>query len=118
VGILSAVVLPAPLVLAIGGADLSQRCAIRSKPIGDDGARPAVALHCFLDELQRRGLVPRGGDEGFQHLALMIDGPPEVAHLAIDPHVDLVEMPTPVGVGPHVLDPLSSDLGGEHRAVV
>ena len=46
----------------------------------------------------------------------MIDGAPEVAHLAIDLHVDLVEMPSPMGVGPPVLSPLAAELAGEHRA--
>jgi hypothetical protein len=54
-GILSAFVLPSPLFLPIGGADLLQRSAIRSKPVGYDSARPAMALHSFLDELQLGG---------------------------------------------------------------
>jgi len=36
--------------------------------------------------------------------------------LAIDLHVDLVEVPPPVGVCPHPTDPLAADLSGEHRA--
>lgn len=43
---------------------------------------------------------------------------PEVAHLAVNPHVGLVETPSPVGEGAQVLDALPADLGGEHRAVV
>ena len=39
-----------------------------------------------------------------------------VAHLGVDTDVDFVEMPAPVGVGPHVMNALSADLGGEHRA--
>ena len=62
------------------------------------------------------GLVAGGGDDKFQHLVLVIGGAPEVAHLAIDFHVDLVEAPPPVGVAPHPVDPLLADLGGEHRA--
>ena len=73
-----------------------------------------MALERLLDEAQRRGLVPRLGDIRFQHFPLMIDGPPEVVHLAVDLHVDLVEMPFPVGVLAHPLDPLPADLGGEH----
>src|SRR5665213_538359 len=37
-----------------------------------------------------------------------------VSHLAVDLHVDLVQMPSPVGVSTHVLNPLLADLGGEH----
>ena len=46
----------------------------------------------------------------------MIDRSPEVMHLAIDLHVDLVEMPTPWGVDPHAIDALFADFGSEHRA--
>ena len=38
----------------------------------------------FLMNLSAAALVPGLGDEGLQHLALMIDGAPEVAHLAVD----------------------------------
>jgi len=64
---------------------------------------------------QRRGRVL--GGEGFQHLALVIYRPSEVVHLAIDLHLDLVEMPSPVVEGAHVADPLAADLGGERRLI-
>ena len=35
-------------------------------------------------------------DEGLEHLALVIDGAPEVMTFAIDLHEDLVDMPSPV----------------------
>ena len=75
-----------------------------------------MALHGFLDEFQGRRLVPLLGDKGFQDPTLVIDGAPQVAHLATHLHVDLIEMPAPMGVGPHVLNPLAADLAGEHRA--
>ena len=46
----------------------------------------------------------------------MIDGAPEVAHLAAHLHVDLVEMPLPMGELAHTVDPPTADLAGEHRA--
>jgi len=46
------------------------------------GLGPAVALHRFLDELQGGRLVAGLGHEGFQDLALTVDGAPQVAHLA------------------------------------
>lgn len=49
-------------------------------------------------------------------LARMVDGPPEEAHFAIDLHVDLVEMPTPMRGLAHVLNSFPPDLAGEHRA--
>jgi hypothetical protein len=35
-------------------------------------------------------------------------------HLAVDLHVDLVQMPPPAGVLAHRLNPLPADLRGEH----
>jgi len=66
-------------------------------------------------EPQRRSAIARLGDNGFQHLALMVDGAPEVMGPPIDPHEDLVEVPPP-SARPEAIDPPLSDLGGEHRA--
>ncbi len=75
-----------------------------------------MALHGFFDEFQRRSLVPGLGHKGFEDLALMVDGAPEVLLLAIDSDEQLVEMPPPMRVGAHLLDPPPADLTGEHRA--
>jgi hypothetical protein len=89
--------------------------AIGSQTIGDDRLGSAMALHCALDEGEGGRLIPRLCDVGFQDLALVIHRPPQVAHLAVDLHVDLVEMPSPVSMSPHPTHPLPADLGGEHR---
>ena len=47
-----------------------------------------------------------------QHLALVVDRPPQVAHLAIDLHVHLVETPPPMGMLAHRLDTLVADFAG------
>ena len=73
-------------------------------------------IHQLLHEGEGRSLVRGLLGKGFQHLGLVVDGAPEVVHLADDLHVDLVEMPPPMSEGPHPLDPLPADLGGEHRA--
>jgi hypothetical protein len=116
VAVLDSVVEVAPRLLTIGGADLLQRCAVGAQSVGDDGLRPAVAPHRFLDEFQRRCLVTGLGDVGFQHLALVVDCPLEVKHLAIEFDVDLVEMPSPMGELTHLLHPPAADLAGENRA--
>src|ERR1019366_8382724 len=100
----------AACLLTIDGADLLERGAIRTQAVGDDGLRATMAFQRFLDEFQRRGLVPFLGDKGFQDLALVIDGAPEIAHLAVDFDVDLVAMPFPVRVSSHVLNALAADL--------
>ena len=41
---------------------------------------------------------------------------PEVVHLAVDSHADLVEVPPTVGEGSHPSGSIPVNLGGEHRA--
>ena len=72
-----------------------------------------MSYHRILDEFQRRGLIAGRGDERLQDLALVVDGPPEVARPAVDLHVDLVEVPAPLGVRPLLIAPLLADLYGE-----
>jgi hypothetical protein len=109
------VVGPAADLLLLRVADLVHRRLVGAKAVGGDRLGRAVALQRLLDERQRRGLVPLLGDKGFQHLALMVDGAPEVVHLAVDLHVDLVQMSFPMGVLAHCLDAPLADLRGKHR---
>jgi hypothetical protein len=102
-------------LLSLGVADLFHRRAVGPQPVGDDDLRAAIALHRFLDELQRRGLVTGLGDEGFQHFAFVIHRPPQVVELAIDLHVDLVQVPAPLSDLAHLRAALPADLRGEHR---
>jgi hypothetical protein len=37
-------------------------------------------------------------------------------HHAVNPHVNLVQMPLPLSARTHRLDTFTTDLGGEHRA--
>ena len=74
-----------------------------------------MALHHFLEELQCCGLVAGLVGEGFQDFALVIDGPPQIVLFAVDLHEDLVEVPAPMGMGPHAVNELPADLSGEHR---
>ena len=46
----------------------------------------------------------------------MIDRAPEVAQLAVDLDVHLIEMPAPLRMDAHLRDAPPADLGGEHRA--
>ena len=56
-----------------------------------------MAFHRLVDESEGRGLVSRLRDEEFQHLTLVVGGTPQVAHLAVDFHVDLIQAPLLVG---------------------
>jgi hypothetical protein len=51
-----------------------------------------------------------------EELAFVVDRSTDVMRDAVDLHEDLIQMPPPVGQGPHAIDPLSSDIGGEYRA--
>ncbi len=46
----------------------------------------------------------------------MIDGPPQVVGDTVDLYEDLIQTPSPMGQGPHSVDPLAANLGGEHWA--
>ena len=104
----------AAYLLALGPAELLQGGSIGAQPVGDDGLGAAMALHGSSDELQRGRLVPFLGDEGLQRFALVVHGAPEIAHLAVDANVDLIQVQALLGVLAHGLDPLLADLGGEH----
>src|SRR5437667_1800229 len=44
----------------------------------------------------------------------MVDGAPEIAELAVDPHECLIHMPPPLNIAAHVRDAPLANLGGEH----
>ena len=74
-----------------------------------------MPLHRFFQEFKGSLAISRLGDDAFQHLALVINSPPKVVSHAVDLHVDFVQVPLPLTASAHRLDPLASDLGGEHR---
>ena len=55
-------------------------------------------------------------NEAFKDLAFVIHGAPQIVHLAVDLHVHLVKVPSPMGDAPHPAYPLPSDVPREHRA--
>ncbi len=116
VRVLDAVVEPPSRLLCFERAHFSERSSIRREAIGDHFVNFTVPLHQFPEEFQRRLLVSAFGNDCFQHFALMIDGPPEVVSLAIHLHENLIHVPLPFGVCSQLLNTLSSDLRGKHRA--
>ena len=46
----------------------------------------------------------------------MVDGAPEVVHLAADLRYHLVKMPSPMAKASHATDPLAANFGGKQRA--
>ena len=74
-----------------------------------------VLLHLFHQEFHRRLSIKTLGDIAFQGFALMIHGPPQVVHLAVDFHEHVAQMPLQVEMGSHAADAISLDFGREHR---
>jgi hypothetical protein len=74
-----------------------------------------VALQRLAHELQCRGLVASPRHEALEHLAFVIDGSPQVAHLAVHLHVHLIKVPLPLTEAAHAADPLATDVTGKQR---
>ena len=64
--------------------------------VGDEHFWATKPFHSFAQKLQRGLAIPALGNEAFQHLAFMIDCPPQIVPFAIDLHKHLVQMPLPV----------------------
>jgi hypothetical protein len=45
----------------------------------------------------------------------VVNGAPQVNHLAVELHVHLVQVPTPVPKASHSADPLAANVSGEQR---
>ena len=73
-----------------------------------------VTLHGFPEEFQCCFAIPALRDIAFQHLALVIHGSPKVVRLAVNLYKNLIQMPLPVRVCAHLLNPFSADLGCKH----
>ncbi len=54
--------------------------------------------------------------KGFQHLTFVVHSASKTARFAVYANIHLVQMPSPLRVLAHCVDPLSADLVGEHRA--
>lgn len=96
--------------MAICQAEISQGRAVRPEPVGDDGVgQVTLPLQQFPKELDRCLLVAARLQEDVEHLAFVIDCPPEVMDLAADPEENLVEMPPFRRTRTPLPDPRSKD---------
>ena len=66
------IVEPPTATLTILGPNVFHRGTVRTESIRHDYFWPAVALHCTLEELQRRPAIPALCGEDFKHLAFVI----------------------------------------------
>ena len=116
VAVLDPVVGPATHLLPITAAQLIHGRAVAAQAVGGDLIWRTMTLQRLPHEGQRCRLVTGFGNETFQHLAFMIDRPPQVDHLAIQLHVHLVQMPPPLAKAAHSAHPLLADIAGEEWA--
>ncbi len=114
--ILNAIVEPPSRLLFFQRAHFSERSLVGSEAIRHDLFRTAMALHQFPEEFQCCGFVSALRDDSFEHFSVVINGTPEIMSLAIHFHKNLVHVPLPFRESAQLLDPLSPDLGGKHRA--
>ena len=61
--------------------------------------RATMPLHGFPQGFQGGFSIPTLGHKGFQDLAVVIDGPPQVVGDTVDLYEDGIQMPPPVGQG-------------------
>src|SRR5688500_3007633 len=69
-----------------------------------------MALERLLHELECCSFVAIFGDEALQDLAFLIDGTPQIAHLAVHLHVHFIEVPAPLAKAPHTADTLATNV--------
>ncbi len=112
--VLGTIVQPLTGFLPTCSADRTKCGAKGSEPVSHDRLDLTMTFQRFPEEFQRSPAIPCLCHETLQHLALVIDGPPQVMPLAVDLHEDLVQVPSPVA-RTHALDPALPDLGGDHR---
>ena len=92
----------------------AHRSWIGLQAVGNDGFRSTMPLQRLLEEPQSGRFIAFPGDIAFEHLALVIDRAPQVMHLTVDLHINLVDVPLPVAKAAHPAYPLTSDISREH----
>ena len=94
VGNLGPVVLASPLVMVSSEADLLERSPVRAQLVGrHPGRSEAVLPEQLANELRSCGLVAPALDQDLQHLALIVNRPPQVHLLAGNANDHFVQMP-------------------------
>ena len=92
--ILRSIVAPSATLVAFCDSKMTGCGGIRSQLICDELVwDKAIFLQKLAHQSQRRPLIPPGLDQHVEHLALRVDGAPQIDHPAIDLEIDFVEMP-------------------------
>lgn len=82
--------------LALHDPNHLHRSAVGAKPVCQDGSWPTVAFHRTLDKIQRSAAIPAFCGKNLKHFAFMINRPPQIVRLAVDPNEHLVQVPAPL----------------------
>jgi len=94
VGVFGAIIEAPMLAVLHTGQDILLGRAIAAKFIGDEPPwNVLAAFEQFAEELLRCRLVPPALDQDIQHVAMLIDGAPQVVRFAADLDENLVQMP-------------------------
>jgi hypothetical protein len=97
--ILRSIVAPSAMLVAFCDSKMTGRSGIRSEIIRDELVwDKAVFLQKLAHEFQCRPFVPFRLDQHVEDLTLGIDGAPNLDHAAIDFQIDLVQMPSRMGL--------------------
>ena len=102
-GNLGPVVLVNPLFVVGAQADFREGSPVGAQLVGrHPRGRKAMLPEQLADELAGGGLVPPSLDQDLQHLALIIDRPPQAHLLAGNTNHHLIEMPARAGLAPQL----------------
>jgi hypothetical protein len=100
-GVLGSVVAPSTALVAFCDSKIFDSGSIRFEIVRDELIwHKTVFLQKLAHEFQRRPLVPLALDQNIKHFALGINGAPQKSHAAIDPEINLIEVPDGVGLWP------------------
>ena len=69
-----------------------------------------MALQRLLHEGECGCFITGFRDKALEDLAFVIDGAPQIVHLAVDLHVHLIKVPSPVSDDLHPANPLASNV--------
>ena len=98
VRILGPVVEPPAAFLALCHPNSIHCGAIGAKTIRHDHLWPTVTLHRALQKRMRSIAIPAFRGKDFEHLAFLIDCPPEIVRLAVDSNEHLIYVPSPLRI--------------------
>ncbi len=95
-------------------SDLLHSCPVGTKAVRHNNFRTSVSLHHSTQKPQCSLAISLLCDKRFKDFSFVINCPPEVLSFAVDPHENLVQMPSPLWRAPHRSRPLPSNLRCKH----